>query len=551
VAGACQAWPVVVSDPADRPRFVVQKHDARRLHYDLRLEADGVLVSWAVPRGPSLDPSVKRLAVHVDDHALDHGHFEGVIPGARHGTGAVIVWDEGTYDNLTVRDGIAVPVAEAVASGHVSVRLEGTKLRGGWSLTRTHATSWILVKRNDEGAEPGRDVTVDAADSVVTGRSLADLGTLPAASASEGGSAPGDAVASGSDGTAAARPEGAAASASHEAAPRAAAWVPPMLAQPATADDAVFRRPGRRWRYERKLDGLRCLAVRSGREVHLWSRNRLPFDHRFPTIMASLGRLGVDDFVLDGEIVAYDGDRTSFSLLQSGAASVRPVLAVFDLVHLIGRDVTDLPLEDRQGVLRQALAGAPADIAVVEGVEGDPVALMAQACASGWEGLVAKRLGDPYRSGRSGGWRKLKCTASQELVVGGWTDPTGQRSGLGALLVGYHDDSGALHYAGRVGTGFTGVVLRRLSDELAGRAAAASPFAEDTGVRGAHWVRPELVVAVAFSEWTPDGRLRHPSFQGLRDDKEAGSVRREVTSPAARPPGARSGPEPGRAAGRA
>jgi bifunctional non-homologous end joining protein LigD len=473
------------------PRFVVQKHHARRLHYDFRLEADGVLVSWAVPKGPSLDPKAKRLAVHVEDHPLDYEHFEGVIPGAQYGSGTVIVWDEGTYRNITTRRGRPVDVVQAVQDGHLSFWLEGRKLHGGWSLTRTADEQWILVKRRDEHADPSLDITASAPDSILSGRSLDEVGQDEE---------------------------------SETWTRERATWRPPMLARLADPPTAGGGDLGEGWQYERKLDGLRCLAVRNGPQVELWSRNHLSFNTRFPGIAAALAALPADNFTIDGEIVAFEGSRSSFARLQRGGP---PVYCVFDLVHLLGRDVSELPLESRQDLLAQLLQDAPEDISVVRPLEGDPVELLDRACRQGWEGLIAKRNESEYRSGRSGDWKKFKCKASQELVICGWTDPTGSREGLGAILVGYYDDIGDFHYAGKVGTGFNQEELRRLHAELESRATGEPPFVEQVRVRGAHWSAPELVAAVSFTEWTADGRLRHPSFDGLRTDKDPRSVRRE------------------------
>lgn len=282
------------------------------------------------------------------------------------------------------------------------------------------------------------------------------------------------------------------------------------------------------WRYERKLDGLRCLAVRNGTEVTLWSRNHRPFTGRFPAVVEDLARLPADNFTIDGEVVVYSGDRTSFSGLQHPAPSARPVLCAFDLVHLLGQDTTDLPLSDRQALLERTLEGARPGIRTVEALVGGVQALLDRASTEGWEGLVAKRASSPYRSGRSPDWRKVKCSASQELVVVGWTDPGGSRVGFGALLVGYYDEGGVLRYAGKVGTGFDQRTLRDLHARLRSSEVSTSPVAERVPATGVHWARPELVAAIAFSEWTADGRLRHPSFQGLRDDKDPRNVRRET-----------------------
>ena len=301
-----------------------------------------------------------------------------------------------------------------------------------------------------------------------------------------------------------------------------------MLAQTLRLPDErrLVDQPG--WLFERKLDGLRCLAVRNGMEVELWSRNRLAFTPRFPDVAASLAALPVDDFTIDGELVAFDDRRTSFGLLQRPESGALAEFHAFDLLHLLGRDTTILPLVDRRRLLAQALAGAGPAVHLVEVVEGDPQFLLEQACAAGWEGIVAKRADRPYRSGRSPDWRKLKCSVSQEFVVGGWSDPAGSRVGLGALLVGYYDEQGHLRYAGRVGTGINDKELAALRRFLDGLAVDQSPFAQTPRLRGCHWVLPHLVVTVDFTEWTHDGRLRHPRFGGVRVDKSPTDVRRET-----------------------
>jgi bifunctional non-homologous end joining protein LigD len=285
-------------------------------------------------------------------------------------------------------------------------------------------------------------------------------------------------------------------------------------------------RPGE-WQYERKLDGLRGLAVRNGDRVDLFSRNRLSFNARFPEVTTALANLSSTSFTVDGELVAFDGDQTSFSLLQSSPHPAHLTYCVFDLLQLDGRDVTTLALTDRQALLAAAFSDGHAPLLLVKPLEGPPAELLERACASGWEGLVAKRVAAPYQVGRSPNWQKLKCTANQELVIGGWTEPTRSRVGLGAILVGYYDDQQRLHYAGKVGTGFTNHMLLDLHRELLAREIQESPFVDLAREKGAHWARPDLVGAVAFSEWTTDGRLRHPSFQGLRPDKPAAQVRRE------------------------
>ncbi|MCL2395498.1 MAG: non-homologous end-joining DNA ligase [Acidimicrobiaceae bacterium] len=310
-----------------------------------------------------------------------------------------------------------------------------------------------------------------------------------------------------------------------------AVWEEPMLAElvKVTEHGRMAEREGGGWQYERKLDGLRCLAVRNGLRVELWSRNRLSYTARFPGVVAALADLPADRFTLDGELVAFDGGRTSFARLQRPDASKPPVYGVFDLLHLLGRDTRHLVLPERQALLRQLLDGAPPALWPVPPLGGGPADLLRKACSDGWEGLVAKRLDSPYRPGRSRDWQKLKCSASQELVIGGWTEPTGSRHGFGALLVGYYDETGGLRYAGKVGTGFDEKTLREIHDTLTGLATGGSPFAERVAERrGVHWARPELVAEVSFTEWTTDGRLRHPAFHGLRDDKDPRTVVRET-----------------------
>lgn len=317
--------------------------------------------------------------------------------------------------------------------------------------------------------------------------------------------------------------------------PVAASWHEPMLAQPTRVPDQLgtFRQGD--WLYERKLDGLRCLAVRNGAQVELWSRNRLSFTGRFPQVVSALRSLPGEPFVLDGEVVAFDGERTSFTLLQNPSPATQNVYSVFDLLHLLGRDVRHLTLEERADLLTRTLAEPADGLRLTErvgagptGPPADAASLLATACGHGWEGLIAKRASSPYRAGRSPDWRKLKCSARQELVVAGWTDPSGARTGFGALLVGYYDDRQVLRYAGRVGTGFDEKQLRRLHDELVAIEVDRSPFEDRIPEKAVHWARPEMVAEVEFTEWTRDGRLRHPRFVGIRPDKSPADVVRET-----------------------
>ena len=304
-----------------------------------------------------------------------------------------------------------------------------------------------------------------------------------------------------------------------------AGFQPPMLAELAKGD-SWLPRSGPGWLYERKLDGLRCLAVRNGTHVELWSRNHNSFTARFPSVVSALAAEPCDRFTLDGELVAFDGrDFLGFGALQEPTGSMAVVYCVFDVLHLLGEDTTGLVLTDRKRLLGQAVDSSP-DVLVVKELDGEPAALLREACARGWEGLIAKRATSLYVPGRSSDWRKLKCSASQELVIGGWTEPQRSRVGFGALLVGHYEGD-QLRYAGKVGTGFSEVLLRSLHSQLLEREIPASPFVDEISERGAHWAKPDLVANVTFTEWTRDGRLRHPSFEGLRPDKDARSVVRE------------------------
>jgi DNA ligase D-like protein (predicted ligase) len=282
------------------------------------------------------------------------------------------------------------------------------------------------------------------------------------------------------------------------------------------------RPSGPEWVFERKLDGIRCLAVKDGGRTRLYSRNELSLDDRYPSLAKALDADPADRFVVDGEAVAFVGGRDRFG----GGAGSELFLYVFDVLVADGRDVRPLPLEERRAVLRGLLAWKD-PLRVTDQMTGDGAALLAEACRDGWEGLIAKRLGTPYVSTRSRDWLKLKCTRAQELVIGGFTAPRGSRTDLGALLVG-HFEGDRLRYAGKVGTGFTQATLRELAERLAPLARDTAPFEAEKGLpRTATWVEPELVAQIGFMEWTPDGRLRHPSFLGLRDDKSARDVVRE------------------------
>jgi bifunctional non-homologous end joining protein LigD len=548
------------------PRFVVQMHDATRLHWDFRLEAEGVLKSWAVPKGPSLNPADKRLAVRTEDHPMEYIDFEGVIPEGEYGGGPVIVWDQGTYINIKQdRRGNPIAMSEALKKGTVEVWLEGEKLRGGYALIRTRPGAdgkehWLLIKRSDEEADPGRDIIAERPESMKTGRTIEDVlktsgdrrqvaKKMARASwrRAEGNERPdkppGGAKTKGPARSVSRRRTSAAASAVLPTRPLKKAavpqWVDPMLAT--LVEDAPR---GGDWLYEPKLDGFRALAFRDGDEVRLLSRNQKDLGERFPEIVEAVGKQPLDQFVVDGEVVALDENgRSSFSLLQqrltpislTGArrGRVRLYYYVFDLLFAKGYDTRDLPQRERLRLLRDAVSFRD-PLRETEILEGDGAALRAEACRKGWEGLIGKQGDCPYIAGRARHWIKLKCLREQEFVIGGWTDPEGSRTGFGSLLLGYYERGGRgeLRYAGKVGTGYTDKVLRDVLKLLKPLEQTDSPFHKHPQIprKGVHFVRPQHVASIAFTEWTHDDHVRHPRFRGLRDDKDPREVRRETAS---------------------
>jgi len=539
-AGATGAPPQAARAGRTGGLYCIQKHAASRLHADLRLELDGVLVSWAVPKGPSLDPKVRRLAVHVEDHPVEYGSFEGTIPKGEYGGGTVMLWDTGTWEPIG-----GDPHA-GLEKGELKFRLAGERLQGGWVLVHTRGSGgeeedqWLLIKERDEEARPGEPDAWGPEDrSVSTGRTMDEItaGKKPrrraARTAAKGGRTGGDGRTDGH-----AEEDDAARS-------RAPASVPLTLA---TLTDAPP--DGDDWLHEIKYDGYRIAARVDDRGVRLLSRNGLDWTARFPGVKEALAALPSSGTWLDGEAVVFDERGVSdFGALQralkEGPEDVTYV--VFDLLFDDGDDLRGLPLEERKRRLERLLKrggrGLHGVVRYGDHIEGRGPAVLEEACLQGLEGVVAKRAGSTYAGRRTSSWLKVKCARRQEFVVGGFTDPGGARSGFGALLLGVHGEEGALRYAGRVGSGFDEATLARLSARLRKLERRTAPFADPpTGAqaRGVHWTSPSLVAEVSFTEWTGDGQLRHPVFRGLREDKPAAEVVREDGAAA---PGA------GRAAG--
>lgn len=523
--------------------FVVQKHAATRLHYDFRLEMDGVLRSWAVTRGPSLVPGEKRLAVHVEDHPLEYGGFEGTIPKDEYGGGTVILWDRGTWTPIG-------DVAKSYAKGNMEFTLEGQKLGGRWHLVRMHGKpgekreNWLLIKGDDEAArhEGDPDILEERPESVATGRRVEDVaGEEPGWSSKTGPTR----RKRGAKAKAAPVPD-TEAMAVHMSDPATAkgarkapmpAFVEPMLATPVNAAPA-----GERWLHEIKFDGYRLQArVEAGR-VKLLTRTGLDWTTKFgKQVVAAVQGLPAGTAILDGELVVENGAGVSdFSALQadlSEGRSDRFALYVFDLPYLDGYDLRAVPLAERKAMLERLVGTGSGLIRFSSHFETGGDLVLRHACRLSLEGIVSKLRDGPYRAGRGKGWVKSKCSARQEFVVAGYVPSSVSRKAIGSLVLGAYEGD-ELHHVGRVGTGFTGTVAEDLFRRLERMRIQASPFAEPLTAeegRQAKFVRPELVAEVEFRAWTADDHLRHASFRGLREDKPAREVVREVPTARAAP----------------
>jgi bifunctional non-homologous end joining protein LigD len=484
------------------PIFVVHKHDATRMHYDLRLEIDGALASWAIPKGPSYDPKVKRLAMETEDHPMSYARFEGRIPDEEYGGGDSLLWDEGTFE--TVPPGKAHEQRE---KGHLVVELHGEKLKGRWHLIRTRGdgrkNQWLCFKSLDETANPNYDVVAERPESVKSGR-VETRGPVRK-SALERARPPAETLLQ-------------------------RVW-PPMLAKLSTPEEAsddthVF---------EVKYDGFRAIAALSGSGLVFKSRNGNDLSGRFPGIADALRRLRVPEAVIDGEVVAMDAKgRSSFQLLQNQSGGELRFYA-FDLLWLDGHDLRSKPLEARRELLESLLSGVKPPVQLAERIDLPLDRALKEAQRRGWEGLIGKRKGSTYVGSRSGQWLKLKVIAGQEVVILGFLPIKNERSAkeIGALLVGVHGPDG-WHDVGKVGTGFD-TKMRYQLREMLERIRIDKPVALDAKKRaGAVWVQPKYVAQIHFTEWTNDGRLRHPVFQGLRTDKKPEEVVRELPSMMAR-----------------
>ena len=516
--------------------FVIQKHDATRLHYDFRLEMDGVLKSWAVPKGIPTTKSETRLAMHVEDHPMDYGGFEGTIPEGNYGAGTVMLWDRGTYEAVTGDP------SDGYRAGKLHIRMAGEKLKGEWTLVRMRGEGgkepWLLIK---SGEDVKRISSKRDNQSVLSGKTMKQI-------ASGGGRVwQSDRDASRKTSTRTAKTTSQAktrrktrALAGLNKFPREqAAYVSPMKA-------LLVRNPPPRdgWTFEIKWDGYRVIAVKSGGKVRLFSRRHRDITVDFKTVAGAVERLPAKSVVIDGEVVALDDKgRPSFQLLQNfrqdhAARGLHLVYYVFDLLNLENRDLKKLTLEQRRELLQAMVGEADEPIRLSRGLDGDPEDLVEQARANSIEGIIAKRRQSVYEPDRrSGSWLKVKTVMEQEFIIGGFTQPKGSREHFGALLVGYYQGA-QLMFASKVGTGFSTDTLHALHKRFKKLETSVCPFINlptkgPNGLSRAEmrlctWMLPALVCQVRFTEWTSDGGLRHSVFLGLRDDKRPHDVHREV-----------------------
>lgn len=537
-------------------RFYIQKHHARRLHYDFRLELDGTLKSWAVPKGPSLDPADKRLAVEVEDHPLAYGTFEGEIPSGQYGAGQVLLWDKGTWEPIG-------DAAEGYKNGSLKFLLHGHKLQGKWALVRMKGrqtdkddkdakTNWLLIKEHDQESRTGAkaQITENAAESV---SALPDMHALPPTAHTD---QPARRIA--------AKPV----TSQHARQPV------PHTFKPQLATLASHAPEGEQWLAELKYDGYRALTRIEKGQVSMLTRNGHDWSAKWPGLVKALADLPVDTAWLDGEVVAIAPDgNISFQLLQNAMRLDKEaplVYFIFDLMYLDGYDLTSLPLIDRKELLQRLLATkdeakkdkakqqkanpdktskenddtekgdkeAQSPLHFSDHVEGHAGEVFRQACLLGQEGVVVKNAQAPYVQQRSAEWLKVKCGMRQEFVVAGYTDPAGSREHFGALLLGTYDhhsedgkEKGQLRYAGRVGTGFNSESLKMIAGHFRKLHTAKTAFVNPPKGReaiGVHWLKPVLVAEVKFAQWTSEGLVRHASFVGLRADKPAKEITHET-----------------------
>lgn len=516
-----------VAGKAERGVFVVQKHDATRLHYDFRIELDGVLKSWAVTKGPSNNPGDKRLAVRVEDHPLEYGGFEGTIPAKEYGGGTVMLWDRGTWEPIG-------DPHEGLEKGDLKLRLFGERMKGEYVLVHMKGRdtkrrsgpdreNWLLIKHRDSYSRDKDTLTTRFTRSVATGRDF--KGIASGAKPEKKTRVPAQAIWHSDPEAAEKADQKTRLPATSKSGP-APAFRPVQLA---TLVDDVPAGDG--WLFEMKYDGYRCLAAIKGEDVRLYTRNGLDWTEQFGALVEPLQKLKLGSALIDGEICAFDAKgRTDFSTLKNALSDGgRLEYFAFDLLEHDGKDLTKRPLVERKEALAKLLGKAARKdpVQFSSHVIGHGQKVLDALCRDGHEGVIAKRANDPYRGDRTKSWLKIKCLKRQEFVIGGWS-PSSKRKGFASLLLGVWEN-GKLLYRGRVGTGFNQDLLEELGGKLETLERKTSPFAAvpKQFSRNAHWVTPELVAEIAYTELTGDDILRHPSFIGLRGDKPAEEVKME------------------------
>lgn len=509
-------------------RFVVQKHAARRLHWDFRLEVDGVLKSWAVTKGPSPDPDIKRLAVRTEDHPLAYAEFEGTIPEGEYGGGPVMLWDQGTWAPVEGKN------AKDIEKGHLHFTLDGERMKGEWLLVRMKPKkgekrqNWLLRKIDDEYAEPGDPLVEQGLTSVLTGRSMAEI------AADEEG----EHSLKGKKGQAFAKEMAQAAHHNRQKIKksprhRKPTGAPPKFREPQLATLVDNVPAGNGWMHEIKFDGYRALVTAAGEKVVIYTRSGKDWTDKFAPLAKALAKLDLPPCLIDGEIVAYDKHgNPDFSSLQKvlkrghGAQGEADALTfhAFDLLDLDGEDLTNLPNIERKERLEALLTDAAPPIHVADHVIGAGERLFAKMCGAAQEGIISKRIDSTYRSRRGKNWVKVKCTQRQEFVIVGWTKSSSRQRPFASILLA-QNEGGKLTYKGKVGTGFNADDLKELADRFKPLGRKTAPVETNrTEARGATWLTPKLVAEIAFSEFTAGGRVRHGSYLGLRRDKKPQEV---------------------------
>lgn len=534
--------------------YVIQKHAASHLHYDFRIELDGVLKSWAVPKGPSLDPAVKRLAMAVEDHPVDYGSFEGIIPQGEYGGGTVLLWDKGSWE----------PIGDARADlqkGKLKFTLQGEKLKGNWTLIKTRHTGpgrdnqWLLIKERDSEARAGDEADVETRLplSVVSGRDLDEIASSgdrvwksnrstnrksSAVAATQKNAIQKKAIQK------KATKKTSKVSSSAGSASAIAGSIKRTMPSSIDVQLATLTKEaplGEEWLHEIKFDGYRMVCRIDRNNITFQSRNHLDWTARLSPLVEAARRLPVKQAIIDGEVVVLKPDgKSDFQALQNAFRDGRDRSLhyyAFDLLYLDGRSLLDVPLEERKSALEGLLSAQRPDspLHYSEHVVGAGEDFHRESCRLGLEGSISKRRDQPYRPGRGYDWLKVKCVQTEEFVIGGFTEPGGSRAGFGALLMGYYDSEKQLHYAGKVGTGFDQRELKTLHQRLQSLEQTKSPFIDRTekvgDIRTLHWMKPSLVAQIQYGSRTKEGILRHAVYHGLREDKPAHDVRLENAMP--------------------